>query len=219
VLLAGSGVYDGSEITEAVSLLVGLSRLQAEVKCFAPNTNQAHVVDHTTGEEDSNPRNTLKESARIARGAVTPIEELRASDFDALFVPGGFGAAKNLCDFGFKGAEMQVYPSTQSVLEDFKREKKVIALSCIAPILAAKAFGNCEITLGKETGENWPYAGSSGAAKSFGARHKECEIHEVCVDPVNRIVTVPAYMKGDAKPHEVADSMELLVQTVSKMIK
>ena len=109
VMLSGSGVYDGSEITEAVALLVGLSRIGASVQCFAPDRDQAHVVDHTSGEDQpDHKRNVLKESARIARGAVTPLSELNAADFDALFVPGGFGAAKNLCDFGFKGSEMTV---------------------------------------------------------------------------------------------------------------
>ena len=44
----------------------------------------------------------LLESARIARGAVKPLSELTADDVDAAVFPGGFGAAKNLSDFGFK---------------------------------------------------------------------------------------------------------------------
>ena len=52
----------------------------------------------------------MEESARIARGAVSDLDTLDHSNFDALFIPGGFGAAKNLCDFGFKGAEMEVDP-------------------------------------------------------------------------------------------------------------
>ena len=58
-----------------------------------------HVVNHLTGEEETNPRNVMAESARIARGNVKPLNELKSSDFDALFIPGGFGAAKNLCSF------------------------------------------------------------------------------------------------------------------------
>ena len=37
--------------------------------------------------------------------------------FQAVVFPGGFGAAKNLCDFGFKGAEMQVDQDVQRVLK------------------------------------------------------------------------------------------------------
>jgi len=50
----------------------------------------------------------MLESARIARGNVKPLSELKASDYDCLIVPGGFGAAKNLSDYAFKGAEMTV---------------------------------------------------------------------------------------------------------------
>ena len=177
------------------------------------------MVDHMTGEEQEHPRNVLKESARIARGAVTDLKELKAGDFDALFVPGGFGAAKNLSDFGFKGADMTVEPDVQAVLEDFRNQNKVIGLSCIAPILAAKVFGaNAQLTLGKSEGDSWPFAGSIGAAKSFGTSVHECDIGEVCVDNENKLVTVPAYMKGDAKPHEVVDDMTKLVARVSEMV-
>jgi len=41
----------------------------------------------------------LIESARITRGDVHDLESLNASDFDGVFIPGGFGAAKNLSDF------------------------------------------------------------------------------------------------------------------------
>ena len=42
------------------------------------------------------------ESARIARSDPTPLTELKAADLSAVVFPGGFGAAKNLSDFGFK---------------------------------------------------------------------------------------------------------------------
>lgn len=164
VLLAGNGVYDGTETTEAVALLVGLSRRDIQVQCFAPDRDQAHVVDHTSGQEEQHPRNVLKESARIARGNVLDIAQLKAADFDAVFVPGGFGAAKNFCDFGFKGPEMSVEADVQSVLKEFHSAKKVIGMSCIAPIIAAKAFGDVKLTLGKASGDSWPFAGSIEAA-------------------------------------------------------
>ena len=44
----------------------------------------------------------LIESARIARGSVSPLTELKSTDVSAVVFPGGFGAAKNLSDFGFK---------------------------------------------------------------------------------------------------------------------
>ena len=66
------------------------------------------MVNHLTGEEEANPRNVMQESARIARGNVKDLNDLSAGDYDALIIPGGFGAAKNLCSFGFEGADMTV---------------------------------------------------------------------------------------------------------------
>ena len=83
------------------------------------------------------------ESARISRGAVEKLSELKAtSDIDAVVFPGGFGAAKNLSDFAFKGTDMTVDPEVERVLKEFNKSGKPIALCCIAPILAAKVLGS-----------------------------------------------------------------------------
>lgn len=208
VVFHGNGVYDGTECTEAVAMLVGLSRLGAKVQVFAPDRPQAHVVNHLTGEESPVSRNILQESARIARGNVKPLSELQAQDYDALLIPGGFGAAKNLSSFGFKGAEMEVSEDVVSVLGDFKNNDKVIGLTCIAPIIAAKVFGSegVKLTLGGR-GDNFPYAGSIDAAKSFGARTEELDVNGVCTDWRNNLITTPAYMQGDASPHAIYDGM------------
>ena len=92
VCLAGSGVYDGSEIHESVITLLALSRAGATVICFAPDMPQMHVVNHLTGEVSPNEtRNVLIESARIARGDIRSAADCSATDWDALIVPGGFG--------------------------------------------------------------------------------------------------------------------------------
>lgn len=46
--LSGCGVYDGSEIHEAVFVLESISRRGAQYQCFAPNIPQMHVVNHLT---------------------------------------------------------------------------------------------------------------------------------------------------------------------------
>ena len=98
VVLSGCGVYDGAEATEAVATLVHLSRAGAEVSCYAPDKPQFHVIDHTKGAPIEEGRNVMTESARISRGAISPLGELREEEFAALVIPGGFGAAKNLCN-------------------------------------------------------------------------------------------------------------------------
>src|SRR5436305_14250267 len=73
VILSGCGVHDGSEIHEAVLTLLALDRAGAHVRCFAPDKEQAKVVNHVTKKPANEKRNDLVESARIAGGAVAAL--------------------------------------------------------------------------------------------------------------------------------------------------
>lgn len=221
VVLSGCGVYDGTEVHEAAAVLAALTRNGCEPLIVAPDTKQAHVVDHTKGEEMAEERNVRLESARIARGSVTPLSDLKVEDVDAIIFPGGFGAAKNLSDFGFKGAEMTVNPEVEATLKSFHSAGKPIALCCIAPILAAKVFGagGVRLTLGKQGDEaKWPFGGALDAAKSFGAEVIERSVDEVEVDEVNNIVTSPAFMYN-GKFHEIQDGVTAMVDALVARIK
>eukprot|EP00009_Paramoeba_aestuarina_P007133 CAMPEP_0201508206 /NCGR_PEP_ID=MMETSP0161_2-20130828/1639_1 /ASSEMBLY_ACC=CAM_ASM_000251 /TAXON_ID=180227 /ORGANISM="Neoparamoeba aestuarina, Strain SoJaBio B1-5/56/2" /LENGTH=245 /DNA_ID=CAMNT_0047902787 /DNA_START=52 /DNA_END=787 /DNA_ORIENTATION=- len=214
IILAGSGVYDGSEITEAVSCLVNVSRHSGfEPACFAPDEQQHHAVDHTSGNEEEAPRNVLKESARIARGKVTPLADLNADDHAAIIIPGGFGVAKNLSNFALTESSYEVHPQLSSVLSSFHSANKPIGLCCISPILAGRLFHGSEITIGScdTSNEKWPYAGVSGRLGDV--KLVECDISQIHVDKKNKIVTSPAYMY-DAAPHEAYDSVEKMVNAV-----
>lgn len=188
---------------------------------FAPNCDQAHVVNHTNGEEMKEKRNVLVESARIARGQISPLTSLNPSSFDAVLLPGGFGAAKNLSSFGFKGADMTVIPDVENALKQFHAQKKAIGLACISPIIAARVFGTkfggpgAKLTLGKK-GDKWPYNGSIDVAQSFGNTMQETDLGHVCVDEINKIYSTPAYMKDSAKPHEILEGMEALVKKIKQ---
>lgn len=220
VILSGCGVYDGTEVHEAAAALAALSRAGAEIAMFAPDKDQAHVVDHTKGAEMDQPRNVLLESARIARGAVKPLSELTADDADAALFPGGFGAAKNLSDFGFKGADMTVDPDVERIISSFHSAGKPLALCCIAPILAAKVLGSSgpTLTLGNcGSEEDWPYQGAIEAAKSFGANMELKGVEEVCVDLDNKIVTTPAFMYN-GQFHQIQDGVGAMVDELLKMV-
>jgi len=206
VVLSGCGVNDGSEIHESVSLLLNLSRHGAAVKCFAPDRPQTDVIDHARGEPaQGESRNCMVEAARIARGDIQPLEKLRAADFDAVFFPGGFGAAKNLCDFATRGADMKVVPEVERVLRDFTDAGKPIGMCCIAPIIAARVIDGATITLGDPSD-------ASRVAESFGATHEPRPVNEICVDETNRLVTAPAYMHGDAPIHRVDEGIGKMVE-------
>ena len=93
VVLSGCGVYDGTEITEAVGLLIALSQAGFSYRCYAPVREQYHVVDHF-GRTGRRRAQYLTESARIARGAIQPLSAFKACRALCAGLSGGFGAAK-----------------------------------------------------------------------------------------------------------------------------
>jgi len=203
MILSGCGVYDGSEIHETVSVLLHLSMAGVSVQCFAPDIAQAHVINHAKGQPaEGEKRNVLTESARIARGDIQALSSLNAEDFDCLILPGGFGAAKNLCTFAFDGANCTVNPEVERAIRAFHASSKPIGMCCIAPVIAAKVLGTagggpgCEVTIGSD-------ADTAAAIESMGASHSEYPVTEAHIDEANRLVTAPAYMYGDAPIHEV----------------
>ncbi|WP_028693219.1 isoprenoid biosynthesis glyoxalase ElbB [Pseudomonas cremoricolorata] len=191
VILSGCGVYDGAEIHESVITLLRLDQRGAQVQCFAPNVEQLHVIDHLTGEETQEKRNVLVESARIARGQVKDVREAKVEDFDALIVPGGFGAAKNLSDFASKGTDCTVQADVLRLAEGFAAANKPVGLICISPALAAKIYGPGVVcTIGND-------ADTSDAMTKMGATHEECDVHDIVEDTQRRLVSTPAYMLAE----------------------
>jgi enhancing lycopene biosynthesis protein 2 len=143
VILSGCGYLDGAEIREAVLALTALDKEGATVEVFAPNIPQRKVVNHLTGEDTDETRNVLVESARIARGKVRDLDEAKAEAFDALVLPGGFGAALNLSDIALKGAEGTVIPALKNLILDFLKAGKPIGAICISPaVLVASVKKN-----------------------------------------------------------------------------
>lgn len=192
VLLSGCGYLDGSEIQEAVLSLFFLDRAGAKVQCFAPEIPQMHVVDHLRQEPvEGSQRAVRAESARIARGAVRDLAELRVGDFDALVVPGGFGVAKNFSTIASEGAQASVQPEVERVLSEWLEVKKPLAAMCIAPAAVALVLKRLEQSATLTIGDDPEVA---AAIESAGCTHQVCRAHEVVVDNQARIVTTPAYM-------------------------
>lgn len=211
VILSGCGVYDGSEIYESVATLLRLDQRGATVQCFAPNIPQLHVINHMTGEEMPETRNVLVESARLARGAIQDLAEARAEDFDALIVPGGFGAAKNLSDFASQGAGCKVLPQVLSVAQAFAQVDKPVGMMCIAPTMATQIFGAGVIcTLGHDDDA------AAAAVREMGAEHQACEVSDIIEDSKHRLVTTPAYMLAQSIS-EAASGIYKLVDRVLEM--
>ncbi|MCB1696482.1 MAG: isoprenoid biosynthesis glyoxalase ElbB [Pseudomonadales bacterium] len=189
VVLAGCGVYDGAEVNEAVLTLLSLEQQGASYQCFAPDIEQMHVINHLTGEPvPGETRNVLVEAARIARGNVQDLAQLDVAQFDGLLVPGGFGAAKNLCNFAVAGADMVVQPDFLRIARAFHQAGKPIGLICIAPVMAAAICGQgSQCTIGND-------ADTAAAIEAMGGKHLACPVSEARVDTERKLVTTPAYM-------------------------
>ncbi|MGM0825418.1 MAG: isoprenoid biosynthesis glyoxalase ElbB [Pseudomonadota bacterium] len=212
VILAGCGVYDGSEIYETTLTLLRLDQLGIGYRCFAPDIEQHHVVNHLTQEDSADERrNVLVESARLARGDVSPLTELAADEFDAVIVPGGFGVAKNLSDFASAGDSMEVLESFKEVLSGFREDAKPIGLICIAPVLATRLLGDgIAVTVGNDPGV-------SGAISAMGGLHRSCSVEDIVVDLEHRVVTTPAYMLA-TRISEAATGIFKLVDRIDEMM-
>lgn len=215
VCLSGCGVFDGSEIHESVLALLALDRAGVEVLCMAPNAPQHHVIDHLTGEPADETRNVLVESARIARGKITDVAEVSGAEVDALILPGGFGAAKNLCDFAVAGADARAHPEVQRLIREVHGQGKPIGAICISPAVVAAAFQGTDVTPTLTIGDD---AETAAALEGLGASHMSCPVDEFRVDRANRIVTTPAYMY-DAGIGAVAQGIERLVAEVVGMLR
>jgi enhancing lycopene biosynthesis protein 2 len=214
VILSGCGVYDGTEIHEAVLTLLYLDKGGADTQCFAPDKPQMHVVNHLKGEPEADQsRNVLVESARIARGEISPLTDLKIDAFDAVIIPGGFGAAKNLCTLAVDGEACSIDADVQRIIIDAVDKSKVIGAICIAPALVARALKdkalNPTITIGTD-------ASTAGALRAMGAENQPASVDEIVVDQKNKLVTTPAYMLGQSIA-PVAEGIEKLVAKVLEM--
>lgn len=204
VILSGCGVYDGSEIHEAVSTLLAIDLAGATYECFAPNIAQAHVVNHLTQQAKNETRNVLEESARIARGKIRDIREASAAEFDAAIYPGGHGAALNLSDFGRKGSDMTINKDVLRFAQAMKNAKKPQGFICIAPTLISKIYGaGVEHTIGndKKTAEK---------LEAMGGKHINCAAKHAVVDRAHKVVSTPAYMLANRISEVYAGVSELV---------
>lgn len=211
VILSGCGVYDGAEINEVVLTLLSLEENKIKYQCFAPNIDQHHVVNHLTGKEVTERRNVLVESARIVRGKIKPLSKCEASEFAAIIVPGGFGVAKNLSDFAFKGANVKVEKEFLAICEAFKNSKKPAGFMCIAPVILSKIYGKgVVLTVGndKET---------IAVILIMGGEHKAATVNEIVFDKKNKIVTTPAYMLATSII-EAKNGIDILVKKIIEIM-
>lgn len=213
VVLSGCGNQDGSEIHEATLTLLAIDRVGAEAVCFAPKGAHAKIRNHLTAKDVSENRDMLVESARIARGKISDLMTAKASELDAVIIPGGTGAGANLSNFFAEGVSCRVRPDLMNLIRDIHAAKKPIGAICIAPATLAKALQDigvkATITIGTD---------DQVAAKieSMGHRHERSPAINCVIDRQNKIVTTPAYMNAKSIG-EVWQGVEKLVGALIEM--
>eukprot|EP00912_Choanoflagellata_sp_UC4_P001916 UC4_evm1s1230 len=203
VILAGCGPLDGTEPLEAHAILDHLSRhpsigglrecesiiSRRGVVCFSPTVHKYHIIDHMNGSVTPQvfSRQMLDESSRITRGhagiELLPLRNLVGSvqEFDALFVPGGIGTCKNLCDFAFEGPNCDINDDFRDVMLSFSEASKPIGMSSLIGGVAPVIFKGCEVTLGsaEPEGGRWPHHGAASAVTMSGGKHVRKDVNEV----------------------------------------
>ncbi|MBU2964706.1 isoprenoid biosynthesis glyoxalase ElbB [Amphritea sp. 2_MG-2023] len=211
VVLSGCGVYDGSEIYESVLTLLAIEQGGASYQCMAPNIDQMHVINHRSGEEMAGEqRNVLTEAARLARGEIIDLADANPADYDALIIPGGFGAAKNLSDFAVAGATAKVNPDLLAFTQAIHASGKPVGLICIAPAMTPLLFGEgatCTIGNDPET---------VTAIEAMGGQHQDCDVDNIVFDEKFNLVTTPAYMLAGSIS-EAASGINKLVNKVLQL--
>lgn len=199
ILLSGCGVYDGAEIQESVLAMLSVAELGHEYQCISIDKPQHHVVNHLTGEEMSESRNMMVEAARIARGNIISIDQVKLDELDGLIIPGGFGSAKNFTTWAFNGPEGNILPEVKLLLVNMMNIGKPILALCVSPVVVAKALegssSQARLTLGS-TQEASPYSiiDFHAGLQQTGMQTAEKTIREIEIDTENRIISAPCYM-------------------------
>ena len=213
VILSGCGVYDGSEIQEAVATLLALDNHGLEAVCFAPDIEQMHVIDHLKGTPmHDEKRNVLIESARIARGKISALNPSDMDNMDALMMPGGFGAAKNLCNYAVAGVDLEVNELVRESINKIHQAGKPIVSLCISPVILAKIFKehSPKLTVGG-------YGDDAKNIEAMGAVHVITTHEQITVDEKLKIITSPCYMM-DATVGQIFRGVDNAVAQLKEMI-
>lgn len=222
VLLAGCGVYDGSEIHETVLTLLALVEAGASYQCIAPDKVQYHTINHLNGEIEPTNRNVLQEAARIARGDIQAIGKVNLNEFDALLIPGGFGAAKNLNQWAIAGPEGKIDPEVKALILHFVEAQKPVGAMCMGPTVVAQALAGtsfqAKLTVGStEAASPYDIAGISAGMAGLGVEVEMKLKTEITIDAKLKIVSSPCYMM-EADILDVRTNTKQLVSAVLEMI-
>ena len=213
VLFSGSGHQDGTEIHEAVFCLTHLEAAGLQSQCCALRGSQASVVNHVTGEKEDAERRMLDEAARIARGQIKYLDQIKTEDYELLVIPGGSGVATSLTNFAEKGDRMEPHPEVMELVRSFHIQRKPIGAVCIAPVILARVLGKTGLTL-----TVGPAGPAVEAVESWGATYRACQPRHCVVDEESRVVTTPAYMHPKASITDISAGILAMVEALAALL-
>lgn len=215
LVLSGSGRADGSEISEAVFIILSCSQLGLPLCMYAPDMVQADVMDHLVLEAETGSRNVLTESARIARSNIRPLDQLDIDHHSAILFPGGLGAVKNWCTYHRDGVACTVQPDVLRVIRQSLAVRLPLGFICISPVLAARVAHEdnipLELTIGNE-------AETIKDIEALGCTHIKCDVRHVHVDAKYNVVSTPAYMLAQTAEESYAGIHEL-VREIAELVE
>lgn len=210
VILAGCGNQDGSELRETILSMLALDQQGIEWQCFAPQSSFTSI-SHLTG-EPTGTRDGFIEASRIARGEIRPLNELNPIEYDALFLPGGYAVANMLTTYAEDGASFHILPELEKVLHAMHANKLPIVALCMAPLILAKAFAKkkrLQLTFG-------PGDFMADVVQEMGHDWVKCKGDEIAIDPVNRVITTPAYVLSDLRLKDLYSACTQIVDQLKK---
>ena len=209
IILSGCGQHDGSETHEVVLTLLSLAQEKVEWDAFAPDIEQRAVINHITEEpEEGQRRQVLLESARLVRGKIKSLIEADITKYDAVIIPGGFGAVSHLCNWGSEGANFSLNKDVCKFLNEAISSKKPVGFICIAPMMIPKLYKSAKLTIGND-------ASLAEQIHAMGSSHIPCKASDVVVDKENLIVSTPANMVANSIDEVYVGIMKLVKEIIS----
>ena len=208
IILCGSGCLDGSEVHEATLLFLMLKQKEIDVDFFSLDEEISESIAHHTKQPIPHARNMMEMSSRISRGEIKDLKTLNVEEYEILAIPGGFGVAQNLSDWSEKQENCSVNKYLSFVIRKFFEAKKTIIAMCIAPMIIGRVLqgSGIKMTVGTDKKQLAKLA-------SMGIEAVDCTSDQACLDKVNKVYSVPAYME----PPDIVKIYQSLLQVLEEL--
>ena len=212
ILLSGCGLGDGSQIEEVMLTYLALDKYGVDYIAFVTNKMQYDVINHYTEKVQSEERNILVEAARIGRGRIKDIKDVKSEEIDAIILPGGLGVFKNLSTFNVDKSEFKVAEDVNKLVKDLYSDGKPICGMCSSIIIIAKSLYNIATDLRIATGNN----AFIDLMKDLNAKVENCSAEEIVIDRENKVITTPAFLASQ-NMNEIKSGIDKMVRELKHL--